>query len=210
VLHRGLFGTNITGSNPIDRYIRNVWADAGSKNLGNTHQFLWGGKLLALWEGGRATALDPYSLDYQGEESFKGSISSPSVDASAQWLKLEQTFKHGAFTYSAHPRIDEKRGHVVNFGLRLDYVCPQFCVWEHDRDMNLVSQQIINTEGYPESIPIVHSIGVSENWIVIHSGPVQADPVKGLTARFSYPTKGIDEVRICLCASTLVCSTFRS
>ena len=37
-------------------------------------------------------------------------------------------------------------------------------------------------------------IGVSENYIIVHSGPVGADPVKGLTARFSYPTKGIDEV----------------
>jgi carotenoid cleavage dioxygenase-like enzyme len=64
-------------------------------NAANTSVMLLGGELLALWEGGSATRLDPASLLTQGIKTFRDDL------------------RHMPF--SAHPRV-EADGSVWNFG----------------------------------------------------------------------------------------------
>lgn len=64
-------------------------------NAANTNVMLLGGELLALWEGGSATGLDPESLLTDGIKTFRDDL------------------KHMPF--SAHPRV-EPDGSVWNFG----------------------------------------------------------------------------------------------
>ncbi|KAJ1616065.1 retinal pigment epithelial membrane protein-domain-containing protein, partial [Pavlovales sp. CCMP2436] len=66
------------------------------KNLANTNVLWWGGRLLALWEGGRPHLMDPLSLATSRESDLAG------------LLKPGETF-------SAHPRFDRARKRLVNF-----------------------------------------------------------------------------------------------
>ncbi|MGI5163501.1 carotenoid oxygenase family protein [Spirillospora sp. CA-253888] len=67
-------------------------------NVANTGVVLHGGRLLALWEGGRPFRLDPDSLETLGEHSFDGR------------LKVMSAF-------SAHPSRCPDTGELFNFGM---------------------------------------------------------------------------------------------
>ncbi|WP_067721328.1 carotenoid oxygenase family protein [Nocardia yamanashiensis] len=69
-------------------------------NVANTGVTVHAGKLLALWEGGRPTELDPDTLDTLGVHDFDGGL---------RWI--------GAF--SAHPKWDNRTGDMYNFGLAM-------------------------------------------------------------------------------------------
>ena len=64
-------------------------------NVANTSVVLHGGKLLALWEGGPPTALDPADLETLGDERFNGRVRS----------------------FCAHPRLDPATGELYAFGI---------------------------------------------------------------------------------------------
>ncbi|AYF75488.1 carotenoid oxygenase family protein [Nocardia yunnanensis] len=69
-------------------------------NVANTGVVMHAGKLLALWEGGPPTEIDPATLDTVGVHRFDGAL---------KWL--------GAF--SAHPKWDTTTGDMYNFGLAM-------------------------------------------------------------------------------------------
>ncbi|MBV8160259.1 MAG: carotenoid oxygenase family protein [Acidimicrobiia bacterium] len=88
----GAFGTPPAGG-PIDR-LRHVLP----KSAANTNVVFHGGKLLALWEGGRPWRLDPVTLDTRGEDDMSGVLG-----------------PHQAI--SAHPKLDRGTGEMWNFGV---------------------------------------------------------------------------------------------
>ncbi|MEU8900280.1 carotenoid oxygenase family protein [Nocardia sp. NPDC048505] len=69
-------------------------------NVANTGVVMHAGKLLALWEGGPPTEIDPDTLGTRGVHRFGGAL---------KWL--------GAF--SAHPKWDTATGDMYNFGLAM-------------------------------------------------------------------------------------------
>lgn len=69
-------------------------------NVANTGIVMHAGKLLALWEGGPPTEIDPDTLDTVGVHRFGGEL---------KWL--------GAF--SAHPKWDPHTREMFNFGLAM-------------------------------------------------------------------------------------------
>ncbi|HTM84983.1 MAG TPA: carotenoid oxygenase family protein [Mycobacterium sp.] len=69
-------------------------------NVANTGVVMHAGKLLALWEGGPPTEINPDTLDTVGVDRFNGDL---------KWL--------GAF--SAHPKWDPDTGEMFNFGLAM-------------------------------------------------------------------------------------------
>ncbi|WP_245676989.1 carotenoid oxygenase family protein [Nocardia acidivorans] len=69
-------------------------------NVANTGVVMHAGKLLALWEGGPPTEIDPDTLGTLGVHRFDGAL---------KWL--------GAF--SAHPKWDSMTGDMYNFGLAM-------------------------------------------------------------------------------------------
>jgi carotenoid cleavage dioxygenase len=79
--------------------VRGGWQDAASPdgmNTANTSLVLMGDELLALWEGGSATRLDPCTLETRGVKAWRADLA-------------------GA-PFSAHPRV-EADGTIWNFGV---------------------------------------------------------------------------------------------
>lgn len=92
--------------------------NADDTNAANTHVMMAGGKLLALWEAGSATEVDPRTLATLGQRSF-----SPEL-------------KHMPFL--AHPRI-EADGRIWNLGLS----ARSALVWRLSANGALEASQII-------------------------------------------------------------------
>ena len=67
LVHRG-FATNL-GGGPLSNLRFGT-----PRNVANTTIVRWGGRLLAGWEGGAPHALDPDSLETQGEHTFGGAV----------------------------------------------------------------------------------------------------------------------------------------
>jgi all-trans-8'-apo-beta-carotenal 15,15'-oxygenase len=90
ILYRGV-GTQIPGG-----MLKNMFRTPG--NAANTNVILHGGKLLALWEGGKPWELDPATLETVGEYRFEGGLSASQP-------------------FSAHPRSNPHTGDLYNFGV---------------------------------------------------------------------------------------------
>lgn len=90
ILYRGV-GTQIPGG-----MLKNMFRTPG--NAANTNVILHGGKLLALWEGGKPWELDPSTLESIGEYTFEGGLSTTQP-------------------FSAHARLDPRTGYLYNFGV---------------------------------------------------------------------------------------------
>jgi all-trans-8'-apo-beta-carotenal 15,15'-oxygenase len=90
----GGFGTRAPGG-PLARLLRRD----RRKNAANTNIVAHGGKLLALFEGGRPHRLDIETLDTIGEDDMSG------------------TLRESNDTFSAHPKVDRATGEMVNFGI---------------------------------------------------------------------------------------------
>jgi all-trans-8'-apo-beta-carotenal 15,15'-oxygenase len=89
----GGFGTPPAGG-PVRRFRNRL-----GKNAANTNVVFHGGRLLALWEGGRPHRLDPVTLETLGEEDFGGVLASGD-------------------TFSAHPKLHAGTGDLWDFGVR--------------------------------------------------------------------------------------------
>jgi all-trans-8'-apo-beta-carotenal 15,15'-oxygenase len=76
--------------------LKNMFRTPG--NAANTSVILHGGKLLALWEGGKPWELDPATLETIGEYNYEGGLSASQP-------------------FSAHPRLDPRSGTLFNFGV---------------------------------------------------------------------------------------------
>ncbi|MDP9900832.1 carotenoid cleavage dioxygenase [Variovorax ginsengisoli] len=82
------FGTMFPGTEPVSA--------PDSMNVANINVLLIGGDLLALWEGGSATRMDPRTLETRGLKTWRADLA--------------------GVPFSAHPRIDID-GTVWNFGV---------------------------------------------------------------------------------------------
>jgi all-trans-8'-apo-beta-carotenal 15,15'-oxygenase len=72
------------------------------KNPANTSVVWHAGQLLALWEGGAPTRIEPTTLDTMGRENLNGLLKSRGPTQP---------------TFSAHPCLDPTTGTLYNFGL---------------------------------------------------------------------------------------------
>ncbi|MFT5099511.1 MAG: all-trans-8'-apo-beta-carotenal 15,15'-oxygenase [Planctomycetaceae bacterium] len=113
ILYRGV-GTQIPGG-----MLKNMFRTPG--NAANTSVILHGGKLLALWEGGKPWELDPSNLHSVGEYTFDGG------------LRSTQPF-------SAHARSDPRTGYLYNFGV-FGVPKPKLHFYKIDPSGNLVSNK---------------------------------------------------------------------
>jgi carotenoid cleavage dioxygenase len=118
-----------------------------SYNTANTNALEHGGRVLALWEGGSAYALDPSDLRTQGPVT---------------WRKdLEQV------PFSAHPKVDAS-GHLWNIGTAGKAIV----VWHIDPQGRLVNVQVGDS---PYAGGMVHDMAVTERYIVVPLPPVRLD-----------------------------------
>ncbi len=134
ILYRGV-GTQIPGG-----MLRNMFRTPG--NAANTSVVLHGGKLLALWEGGKPYELDPATLETVGEYNFEGA------------LKMGQPF-------SAHARLDPRSGNLYNFGV---FGVPKPKL--HFYAIDPTGRMVLNRSHYVGEYSMLHDFAITERYAV--------------------------------------------
>jgi len=123
-------------------------------NVANTNAIEHAGRVLALWEGGSAYALDPADLSTQGPVTWRDD--------------LQQV------PFSAHPKVDAA-GHLWNIGTQGKAVV----AWHVDPQGRLAGVQV-GESPYPGGM--VHDMAVTERHLVVPLPPLKLDfarPVDG-------------------------------
>lgn len=117
-------------------------------NVANTNVVMHAGRLLALWEMGKPTELDPNTLDTVGQHDFGGELN---------WL--------GAF--SAHPKWDVNTNEMFNFGFILA-PRPRLVCYRIDR-MGRMSRSVqLNLP-----VPLFnHDMGLTRRYVVFAISPL--------------------------------------
>lgn len=134
ILYRGV-GTQIPGG-----MLKNMFRTPG--NAANTSVILHGGKLLALWEGGKPWELNPATLDTIGEYTYEGGLSSSQP-------------------FAAHSRFDPRSGTLYNFGV-FGVPKPKLHFYKIDPDGKLVS----NVSQYVGDYSMCHDFAITDKHAV--------------------------------------------
>lgn len=116
-------------------------------NAANTNAIEHAGRVLAMWEGGSAYALDPKDLSTRGPVTWKAGY--------------EQA------PFSAHPKLDQQ-GHLWNIGTTGDKIV----VWHIDAAGTLANVQV-GESPYPNGM--AHDVAITSQYIVLPLPPVKMD-----------------------------------
>jgi all-trans-8'-apo-beta-carotenal 15,15'-oxygenase len=157
------FGTGIQSEAPI--------RGPDSLNVANTNAIEHAGRVLAMWEGGSAFALDPKDLSTLGPVTWKEGF--------------EQV------PFSAHPKLDGA-GTLWNIGTFGDKVV----VWHIDAAGKLASVQV-GESPYPNGM--AHDVAVTAQFIVLPLPPVKmnyAAVARGATAEQAFDFQRSEPLRI--------------
>lgn len=138
ILYRG-FGTQKSGG-----WLANIF-DLKFKNAANTNVLFWGGKLLAMWEGGKPHQLNPYTLATVGLDNLDGLLE-PSK------------------SFSAHPRIIGDT--LINFGVQ-GITNQQLIIWEFDKKGHKLQEKFYPLEGFA----FLHDMLVTPNYYIFIQHP---------------------------------------
>ncbi|GFG72629.1 carotenoid oxygenase family protein [Mycolicibacter senuensis] len=137
-----------------------IWTNAlrFPANVANTGVVVHAGKLLALWEGGPPTEIDPDTLDTIGIHRFGGKL---------KWL--------GAF--SAHPKWDPVTGEMFNFGMAMMPI-PKLICYRVDRagTLHRLGQLKLPAPMFN------HDVGLTARHMVFVIPPLLFPPAKMLAA----------------------------
>ncbi|MDQ2628924.1 MAG: carotenoid oxygenase family protein, partial [Actinomycetota bacterium] len=137
-----------------------IWTNAlrFPANVANTGVVVHTGKLLALWEGGPPTEIDPDTLDTIGIHRFGGKL---------KWL--------GAF--SAHPKWDPVTGEMFNFGMAMMPI-PKLICYRADRagTLHRLGQLKLPAPMFN------HDVGLTARHMVFVIPPLLFPPAKMLAA----------------------------
>lgn len=118
-------------------------------NAANTSLIWHGGRLLALWEGGRPWQVDPVTLETIGEFNYGGKL---------------------GFTdpFSAHGKVDPKTGYYYNHGLGVGARGPQINIYR----INPQGEMVART-GIPVKVAaFVHDCAFAGDYLVYFVHPV--------------------------------------
>lgn len=157
------FGTSIQSDAPAQ--------GPDSFNTANTNAIEHAGRVLAMWEGGSAYALDPKDLATIGPVTWKDG--------------LQQV------PFSAHPKVDAS-GHLWNIGT----AGPRVVAWHVDPQGRLANAQI-GESPYPGGM--VHDMAVTAKYLVVPLPPVKLhfDRIaRGLPVEQAYEFQREEPLRI--------------
>ncbi|MEO8922939.1 MAG: carotenoid oxygenase family protein [Caldimonas sp.] len=157
------FGTGIQSEAPTQ--------GPDSMNVANTNAIEHAGKVLAMWEGGSAFALDPKDLSTIGPVTWKEGF--------------EQV------PFSAHPKLDST-GNLWNIGTFGDKIV----VWHVDAAGKLARVQV-GESPYPNGM--AHDVAVTPQYIVLPLPPIKmnyAAIAKGATPEQAFDFQKSEPLRI--------------
>jgi all-trans-8'-apo-beta-carotenal 15,15'-oxygenase len=133
----GAFGTHVEGTPPV--------GGPDAYNTANTNALEHAGRVLALWEGGSAYALDPKDLSTQGPVSWRPDLAQ--------------------VPFSAHHKVDPQ-GHLWNIGTAGKAIV----LWHIDPQGRLVNVQVGDS---PFPGGMAHDMAVTERHVVVPLPPVR-------------------------------------
>ena len=131
MIYRGFGGT------PKGKFFRRFSMPA---NPANTGLIMHGGKFLALCEGGRPFAIEPDTLDTEGEYFYDGGLGKSS-------------------TFSAHGKRNPFTGYYYNFGMKFGPK-PGFDFYKISPSGKLVDKATFSLD----HMPLLHDFALSENY----------------------------------------------
>ncbi|KAI8470373.1 MAG: carotenoid oxygenase [Monoraphidium minutum] len=169
-LFRTAFSRGAADGNPLFNPF-----DFNLKNCANTGVLAWAGKLLALYESGLPHELDPASLSTVGESTVGGQLETPVLaahyrvtprrnpgdagDAGADWVAFSSNTGLGGTELIFYEFGEEAGGKLRHPPVRAPL------------------------PGVP--MALVHDIAVSEDYYVVHVGPLEFSPGKFVTEYFT-------------------------
>lgn len=143
---------------------------AQPKNVANTNVLWWGGRLLALWEGGRPHLMDSLSLATSRESDLAG------------LLKPGDTF-------SAHPRRDVANNRLVNFAYMPNPLSgkTQLTFYEFGPDFRPINKERPRLLASVPGFCLVHDFALTANYYVVTQAPTSfgANPLDTLLGKKS-------------------------
>jgi carotenoid cleavage dioxygenase-like enzyme len=143
-----------------------------SRNLANTTPIVWDGKLLALREDSPPIAMDPITLETQGDWTFHGTLGGP--------------------TFTAHPKIDPTSGQMIAFGFAAKGLFTRDVAYYEIDPSGRITHEVWFEAPYH---CMLHDFGVTQDYAVFPIIPVCGVGVEALKAgRPHYawdPTKDI-------------------
>ena len=119
-----------------------------SSNVANTSVIEHAGRVLALWEGGSAFALDPKDLSTTGPVTWQEGY--------------EQV------PFSAHPKVDPQTGGLWNIGTYADKIV----VW-HINNAGRLERVQMRKSPYPDGM--AHDFAITAKYIVLPLPPIKMD-----------------------------------
>lgn len=125
-------------------------------NCANTSLVYHGGKLLALWEGGRPWQLDPSTLDTIGEHDYNGKLG-----------KLN--------AFSAHGKVNARTGVYYNFGIRPSFSPKGALTGKGAIDLYKVapSGNLVEKGAFEvDYLSFCHDFALTENYMVFFQSPI--------------------------------------
>jgi all-trans-8'-apo-beta-carotenal 15,15'-oxygenase len=122
------------------------------KNAANTSVVAHAGRLLALWEGGLPTAIDPDTAGTLGRTDYGGALRNR-----FGWLDAALSPE---LPFSAHPRVDHATGELWNFGTAYGRQ-HRLLVHRVDADGHLSTRDLPLDE-----LPFVHDFALTRRWAV--------------------------------------------
>ncbi|HAC64124.1 MAG TPA: hypothetical protein DCF68_11445, partial [Cyanothece sp. UBA12306] len=118
------------------------------KNAANTSVLVLPDQLLALWEGGFPHALDLETLETLGLDNLG---------------KLQP-----GESFSAHPKVDPKTGHIYNFGVTAG-VQTNLKLYQSDATGKIIKKSSFSLKG----LPLIHDFVLAGKYLVFFVSPVR-------------------------------------
>ena len=151
IRYRG-FGTQIPGG-----LRKNLGRMLG--NPANTNSVYHGGKLLALYEGGRPFEVDPSTLETVGEYTFDGELKKSNV-------------------LSAHGHMHGPTGHWINFGtgtMGIGRKGPKLCfnIFRIDTEGRIVARGQLPVDRFP----FAHDFALSSKYAIFFISSITMGPI---------------------------------
>ena len=123
----------------------------------NTNVLYWGGRLLALWEGGLPHLIDPITLQTFGES------------------KLANVLKYGQ-NLGAHPRYDPATNRYVFFSTDPDPRKTKVTLFEFDDKFKLAQERTVEFPGFS----LCHDFVITKDYYIFFKAPLSISPLPWL------------------------------
>lgn len=137
-----------------------------SRNLANTTPLVWDGRLLALREDSPPIAMDPLTLETQGDWTFHGT------------LQARSPMRNGP-PFTAHPKIDPRTGQMIAFGFAAKGLFTRDVAYYEVSPAGKITHEVWFEAPYH---CMLHDFGVTEDYAVFPIIPVCGVGTKALKA----------------------------